>query len=118
VTDQMKLRRFGTMSANGVVLVHTKGIDLTPLKKINSVVGVDGFSRAVEWRAPVQKQGDDRTPDFRSMIFWQPSLKGAVHFEVNLSDQLGPIRIRATGLGPDGQFHQASRRVEVKFRNP
>ena len=118
VTDQIKLRRFGTMSANGVVLVHTKGIDLTPLKKTNSVVGVDGFSRAVEWRPPVQKQAADRTPDFRSMIFWRPSLKGAVHIEFNVSDQLGPIRIRATGLGPDGQLYQATRGLEVKFRNP
>ena len=103
-----KLNRFGTMGLNGIVLVNSKGIDHQRLKRENTLIDVKGINRPTPFRIPAHADiSDQRTPDFRSTLYWSPYVvtnsrgEGVVNFSA--SDDVGNFLIHVKGITSDGR---------------
>lgn len=102
-----KLNRFGTMGRNGIVLVQTKGIDHKELSIQNTLIRVKGLNKPVPFRIPAHSVSDQRIPDFRSTLYWNPSVttnsrgEGSISFPA--SDDMGSFLIRIQGVTSDGK---------------
>ena len=120
VKDISKLRRFGAMGKNGMVLVQTKKLDLQ--KSGSTTLPVTGLSRPVNFKA--QSHANDtnegiRLPDFRSTVYWNPSVKtitaGKASFSFYTTDDTGPLIIKILGMTADGRPFNAFTKVQVNF---
>lgn len=124
VKDISKLRRFGAMGKNGMVLVQTKKLDLQKLKSGSTTLPVTGLSRPVNFKA--QSHANDtnegiRLPDFRSTVYWNPSVKtitaGKASFSFYTTDDTGPLIIKILGMTADGRPFNAFTKVQVNFNS-
>ncbi|MBY0435171.1 MAG: hypothetical protein K2U26_13770, partial [Cyclobacteriaceae bacterium] len=120
VKDVNKLRRFGAMGRNGMVLVQTKKLDLKKLRESSTTLPVYGLSKPVEFKAPdYSTNSRTRVPDFRSTLFWSPMVKvdasGSVSFSFFSSDDAGPVVISVCGMTADGRPFNTSTTVNVNF---
>ena len=120
VKDISKLRRFGAMGKNGMVLIQTKKLDLQKLKSGSTTLPVTGLSRPVDFR-PLDHSNDagNKLPDFRSTLYWAPTVKtaatGKANFSFYASDDTGPLVIKVLGMTADGRPFNASTRINVSF---
>jgi hypothetical protein len=115
-----KLNRFGTMGRNGIVLVHTKGIDHKKLKSENTLISVKGLNKAIPFHVPSHSAStDQRVPDFRSTLYWNPSVitnargEGVISFSA--SDDAGNFLIRVQGITSDGRPFSQLDSLQVVF---
>lgn len=115
-----KLNRFGTMGRNGIVLVHTKGIDHKKLKSENTILRVKGLNRSIPFHVPSHSASTDlRVPDFRSTLYWNPSVitnargEGVINFSA--SDDAGNFLIRVQGITSDGRPFSQLDSLQVVF---
>ncbi len=120
VKDISKLRRFGAMGKNGMVLVQTKKLDLQKLKSGSTTLAVTGLNRALDFKAQNQSKSTSRLPDFRSTIYWAPSIRtaltGKANFSFYTSDESGPLVIKVVGITTDGRPFNAITKVKVDFK--
>ena len=120
VKDISKLRRFGAMGKNGMVLIQTKKLDLQKLKSGSTTLPVTGLSKPVDFR-PLDHSNDagNKLPDFRSTLYWAPTVKtaatGKANFSFYASDDTGPLVIKVLGMTADGRPFNASTRINVSF---
>lgn len=115
-----KLNRFGTMGRSGIVLVQTKGIDHKKLKSENTMLGVKGINKPMIFRIPSHSvSSDQRIPDFRSTLYWNPSVatnsKGEGLINFSASDDVGTFLIRIQGITSDGQPFNKLDSIQLVF---
>jgi hypothetical protein len=117
ITDPSKLLRFNLLGKNGIVIVQTRNGDVRePLG--DSPKLIEGINRPVSF-----KVGDNtsssfpRRPDFRSTIYWNPSLKtdsnGKAMIEFLCSDDIGTLSIRVDGITKGGMPFSATGEMKV-----
>lgn len=104
IKEYEKLTPFGTLGLNGIVLVQTKQPDPTKIKAISNYVQLHGASKAVAFKQT--NHADKRIPDFRSTLYWNPSIKtdkdGRAVISFKASDDVGPVEIRVVGVSSEG----------------
>ena len=105
------------MGKNGIVIVQTRNGDVRePLGDSSKLI--EGINRPVSF-----KVGDNtgssfpRRPDFRSTIYWDPSLKtdsnGKAMIEFLCSDNIGTLSIRVDGITKGGMPFSATGEMKV-----
>ncbi|MEM7658588.1 MAG: hypothetical protein AAF399_20860, partial [Bacteroidota bacterium] len=113
---------FGRAGNGGVVHLETKD-GKTPPSLLNSrhIVEVEGFyaNRFFQPTEPDPTEvGEDRLPELRPTIFWQPSFflsaSTESEFPVVLGDHPGWYRILARGVTNEGKLVAAERWVYVR----
>lgn len=118
VSNHEKLRALGDLGKNGAVIVHTKKIDQVELRASSTTLPVNGLNRPISFQA-VDHSSSSRTPDFRSTIYWNPSItvpaEGGSSFTFYASDDTGPLYITVRGLTADGRWFNARTKCLVKF---
>ena len=120
IKDINKLLRFGAMGKNGIVLIQTKKSDIVNLTNLSNVLPVEGLSKSIEFRSPDHSlKSNARIPDFRSTLYWNPSLKtdatGKAVFNFYASDDSGPLVIKLQGVTSDGKPFSKESEVTVVF---
>jgi hypothetical protein len=115
-----KLNRFGTMGRNGIVLVYTKGLDHKRLKTENTLIPVKGLNKPVPFHVPAHKGlTDQRIPDFRSTLYWNPSVitnaRGEGTISFSASDDVGNFLIQIQGITSDGRPFSRLDSIRVGF---
>jgi hypothetical protein len=120
VNDQSKLRHMGALGRSGVVFVTSKKSVADKVKASSQLIGITGLSRATPFRNVTHQQNKrEQTPDFRSTIYWNPSVKtdntGRAQITFEASDDVGPVRINVAGMTDDGRAFSGSAVVEVVF---
>ncbi len=119
VSDYDNLRALGDLGKNGVVFVHTKNTDLTKLKSA-TVLPVEGFNKPTNFNASSSAADTiSRRPNFKSTIFWAPSIStsstGKTVFSFQAPDNVGPMRILVQGLTRSGKPFSATTECYVNF---
>lgn len=119
VKDVNKLSRFGTLGKNGMVLIQTKKTD-SKLKELSALLPVEGLSKPLHFSTTTHAQkGDERKPDFRSTLYWNPLVKtnseGKAAVTFYLSDDTGTVRIKLEGMTANGQPFSKEAEIEVVF---
>lgn len=115
-----RLNRFGTMGRSGIVLVQTKGIDHMKLKNENTMISVKGINKPMIFRIPSHSvSSDQRIPDFRSTLYWNPSVatnsKGEGLINFSASDDVGTFLIRVQGITSDGRPFNKLDSIQLVF---
>jgi len=115
-----KLNRFGTMGRNGIVLVYTKGLDHKKLKMENTVISVKGLNRSIPFHVPTHAaSSNQRIPDFRSTLYWNPSMmtnsRGEGTISFSASDDVGNFLIQVQGMTLDGRPFSKLDSIQVTF---
>lgn len=117
VTDAKKLAPFKLMGKNGIIIVETKSGNVRePLA--DQAREVEGLSMPAPFHAPdFRTDPRRRIPDFRSIVYWNPSVKtdadGKASVEFACSDDEGKLRIRIDGLTADGHPFSCLRYAEI-----
>ena len=76
VRTDSKLRQMGPVARNGIVMVHTKGLRHDALMKASTILPVKGLNRQIPFRKVEHTSAlTGRIPDFRSTLYWDPSVK-------------------------------------------
>ncbi len=118
VSNHEKLRALGDLGKNGAVIVHTKKIDQVELRASSTTLSVNGLNRPVAFQV-ADHSSSSRIPDFRSTIYWNPSItvpvEGRSNFTFYASDDTGPLYITVRGLTADGRWFNARTKCLVKF---
>jgi hypothetical protein len=115
-----KLTRMGALARNGIVLVVTKGTDHKNLLRTNTMLQVKGVNRPVPFREINHSDTQNaRIPDFRSTLYWNPSVKvdsrGSSQLSFSASDDVGTFLIHIQGLTADGRPFEKQDSIVVKF---
>jgi hypothetical protein len=118
VKDQQKLSRFGMLGKNGIVIVETKnGNAREPLDPFNVIEGV---TKPLTYTAVDHSKNDDlHTPDFRSTVYWNPSIKtdsnGKAIVTFYCSDDVGKLTLRVDGLTTNARPFSAEHHITVRL---
>jgi hypothetical protein len=112
ITDPNKLLRFNLLGKNGIVIVNTKTGD-TRVPLDDEAKLIEGLNSPVNFHASRhENQGDQGRPDFRSTIYWNPTVhtdsNGKAIIEFFCSDDIGPISIRIDGVAEGGKPFSAT----------
>ncbi|HZY81960.1 MAG TPA: hypothetical protein VFE50_20695 [Cyclobacteriaceae bacterium] len=119
VHDSNELQRFMPVSRNGIVVVKTrKGVAGGNLIT-EPWLPIDGLNAPISFSKPLAARRDrGQKPEFRSTIFWQPSVRtdanGKAAFSFFTSDDTGKIRIKIRGV-VNGQMFSAYHDLFVIF---
>ncbi len=111
IYSEKKLRSFGLMGKNGIIIVETKeGNRREPIDQANLVEGI-------KKNFPFPKSSDIDSPKFRTTIFWQPSAKtdksGNAFIHFKLSDDIGEMMIQIDGITINGTPFSFHRPIKV-----
>lgn len=119
--DLSKLTRLGAIGKNGIVYVQTKKKEIAEqLRRENSITPIQGLNKPIA-RKNLSYEGtnDPRKPDFRSTVYWDPSVKTDASGEATIGfyvgDDVGPIQIRINGFTEDGRPFSAVHELTVNF---
>jgi hypothetical protein len=114
-----KLRRFGDLGKNGMLVVESKvlgGLQIAPSSKSLPITGInEGMTFNNDY-----KEENHLAPDVRSCLYWNPNVKldtqGKATLTFNTGEITGPIRMAITGTSKQGDFRYFERMVFCKFR--
>ena len=119
-----KLLPLGLMGNNGIVIVQTKKGDARePLDDPAKLI--EGLNRPLDFADDIgtgpgairTRTRDPHRPDFRSTIYWNPSVttdsNGKATVEFFCSDDIGKLRLRVDGLATGGRPFSAWLDLEV-----
>jgi hypothetical protein len=115
-----KLNRFGTMGRHGIVLVYTKGVEHRKLKTENTLISVKGLNKSIPFHAPMHNtSANQRIPDFRSTLYWNPSVttnsRGEGTISFSASDDVSNFLIQIQGMTSDGRPFSQVDSIQVVF---
>lgn len=121
VKDVNKLSRFGALGKNGMVLIQTKKTD-EKLKEQSALLPVEGLSKPLHFTLPAHAQKEnERIPDFRSTLYWNPQVKtnteGKASLNFYLSDNTGTLLIKLEGMTAEGKPISKTSEIEVVFNS-
>ncbi|PHN07922.1 hypothetical protein [Flavilitoribacter nigricans] len=116
--DFLNLNRyFGKVGSNGIAVLKTSIPNLqVPQPDENSIFRIDGLLASA--REPASDQATDRRPDFRSNLYWNPTLpaaNGTAGLRFTQSDDLGTFLIRVVARTADGRTGTAVQTYEVQW---
>ncbi|NOT76009.1 MAG: hypothetical protein HOP08_13875 [Cyclobacteriaceae bacterium] len=117
VKDPKKLVRFKLMGKNGIVMVQTKkGNVREPLDDPSKLI--EGSNQVINFTShDYSISNDARKPDFRSTVYWNPSVKtdsnGKAIVEFFSTDDVGKMLIRVNGLTDGVKAFSAQQDVEI-----
>jgi hypothetical protein len=113
---------YGDFPFNGVVSLFTKEGNqyesMLPREALQTSLSF--YDKPESFLAAKRQSVDSRTPDLRSLIYWNPDVKfneeGKVALEYSHSDETGTFEIVVEGMTADGQpfFHETQ--YEVVFQ--
>lgn len=119
VRSAERLRRFGDLGKNGMLIVESKvlgGLQISPSSKNLFVTGVN---KGVTFSYDNYERKSHLAPDVRSCLYWNPSLKldsvGKATFTFKTGEITGPVRIIITGISQGGGFHYFERKGVCTF---
>lgn len=102
VKSEKKLRPFGLMGKNGIVIVQTKQENRREPIDVSDLV--EGLNSKTVF--PSLKKNVSEIPKFRSTIYWQPNVRtdenGKASAAFNLSDDIGAVEITIQGIALNG----------------
>jgi hypothetical protein len=106
VKDYNKLRHFGILGDNGIIIVRTRLVE-SPFEQEN-VFPVLGMTRAVASRIySGSSVTNPKIPDLRPCLYWNPKAKveddHAINFSFFTSDDVGEYVIQVFGRDANGQ---------------
>lgn len=115
-----KLTRMGTLARNGIVLVHTKGMDHKSLLLENTILPVKGVNKTLTFKLRSHTDSNlTRIPDFRATLYWNPAIKidasGYAQINFPTSDDIGNYLIRIQGITTDGKPFEKLDSLRVQF---
>lgn len=115
-----KLKTFGSIGSNGIVLVETKipgNQSLVP--RAPQTFRVKGVQHPSPIHNRQTGQRRPRVPDLRTNLYWNPSIStgpsGEITIEVPASDVTGTFKVRVDGLTSDYQPLSIEEEFEVTF---
>jgi hypothetical protein len=118
VKSPKKLIPLKLLGKNGIMIVKTKHAvnDSTALDPSRKVMGLNP-----EVSAPSHSyttNADTETPDFRSTLYWNPSVvtdqNGNANIRFYTSDDVGVMTIHIEGFTPSGEVFSKSIQIEVR----
>lgn len=120
VNNQHKLERLGMLGKNGIVIVKSKKGDVR--ESADPASRIEGLSIPLTFRTPDYSIIKDRNrPDFRSTIYWNPTVKTNEHGKTSVeffwSDDIGTMSIQVEGITADGRPFSAIALIEVGSAN-
>jgi len=114
------LKNTGLLGKYGIVIVETRKNNFREPLNIDSKV-VKGNSMPVELKMYNLPASNISVPDFRSTLYWNPSVKtnanGKATVEFFNSDDVGKFRFFIDGLTTGGEPFSYSTPVDVQIRN-
>jgi hypothetical protein len=121
VNTRDKLKTFGAIGRGGVILVDTKisdSFNKIPRSKNSFIVhGLSAASSPKNLDRPAEQQ---RTPDLRSSLYWNPNLvfdeNGEATFTFYTSDVTGEYHLQIEGLTVSGKPFAAEKDFVVEFK--
>ena len=121
VRDRAKLRQLGAIGGNGVIFVQTKNSLADKLIEKGNLLTVQGLSKPIDFRSSdYSKSSDQRVPDFRSTLYWNPTVKtgsnGRATVRFFASDDVGPVIIKFQGLTAEGLPFSTEKEINVVFQ--
>jgi hypothetical protein len=116
--NSKKLARLGFIGKNGIVMVQTKaGNTRETLDPDNLIQGLQQPLSFTENQPEIAAN----TPNFRSTIFWSPSIKtdfnGKAQIEFTTTDDTNPIFIRIDGMTTEGVPFTSFKTINVGSSN-
>ncbi|CAN5381743.1 hypothetical protein BH09BAC3_BH09BAC3_13850 [soil metagenome] len=117
INSPKKLQPLGILGKTGIVIVETKSGEARESLTDRSRL-IEGLNKTIDFR-PVNyaRSNDLRKPDFRSTIYWNPSVRtdsnGKSTIEFYCSDDIGTLTIRVDGIAA-GRSFSAVKIIEVQ----
>jgi hypothetical protein len=116
-----KLRTFGTIGSNGIVLVETKlPQNSSAVPRSDHTFVFQGLSEASRSHQSDPMVKHTRVPDFRTTVYWRPQERTTTSGEVSISfpasNDTGNFRIRIDGFTADGRPFSGSESFTVSFK--
>lgn len=119
VRTYSKLITMGPIARNGVVLVHTKGVDKGLIETANDLLPIKGLTKQIPFVADLTNQKASRMPIFRSTLYWNPNQKitqsNSVQISFPATDDVGTFLIYVKGITYDGKPFEATDSLKVEF---
>jgi hypothetical protein len=115
VKNPKKLLPLGLFGKNGIVIVETKAGNIR--EPFDPARQVEGLQKPFIFPAPKYSNAPWPIPDFRSTVYWNPSVKtneaGKATVEFHCSDDLGKLLMRIDGITNSGQGFTHHHEIEV-----
>jgi len=113
VNNEKKLKSFGLMGKNGIVIVQTKQENMREPIDVSNLI--DGLNTETKFPNIVSKLTE--TPKFRSTVYWNSGVKtdekGTATVRINLSDDIGEMEFRIDGITESGIPFSASYPINI-----
>jgi len=118
----VNMAMFGSKGGNGVIAIYTKKGDVT--REIRKYVKgqitqrVRGFRNPAQFYSPAYslENINDRTPDYRPTLFWEPDLHvatGSAKFDFFTADELSDYSVIVEGISKNGKICSAMENFRV-----
>lgn len=119
VNNTQKLIPTGLLGQFGIVIVESKQGNLRePLTSDNK--RINGLQLPVSFKGINPGKMNPGVPEFRSTIYWNPSIKtdelGTANIEFNVSDDVGIINVRIDGITNSLQPFSATTALKVEIK--
>lgn len=119
VSNPRKLIPTGLLGQFGIVIVDSKQSNLRePLTSDNKLI--NGLQLPVMFKGVDPGKMNSGTPEFRSTIYWNPSIKtdesGKAIIEFNTSDDVGNINVMIDGITNGLQPFSATTNIKVEIK--
>jgi hypothetical protein len=100
----------------GIIDVHTKKSDFNsvPLSSEMSRI-LYPLANEKEWifNPPVYKENNNRVPDFRYLLYWNPNLQDTESIQFYTGDVKGTFVIKIMGITEEGKIVESENEIEV-----
>lgn len=121
VNTREKLKTFGAIGRGGVILVDTKIPDsYTKIARSKNSFIVHGLSAPVAVKNVDKLNNQERTPDLRSSLYWNPTVEidanGEATFTFFTSDVTGEYQLQIDGFTESGKPVYAEKQFLVEFK--
>ncbi|HEY5823529.1 MAG TPA: hypothetical protein VIT44_04145 [Cyclobacteriaceae bacterium] len=121
LNDPNKLTQVGKLGENGILFVETKNGSLAKTLSEENLFPITGLSKPVVSSIMDDKSKTVRTPDLRSTLYWNPSIKSSSsgnEISFHTGDDTGPMIIQVEGMTKDGRHFVAQHKIDVNFKSP
>lgn len=121
VRNKTKLSRLGAIGKNGVILVQTKNDISEKVQANGKLLNIEGLSKPVDFKLnSYAKNSNQRVPDFRSTLYWNPVVKTGTNGRASLSfyasDDVGGMIIKFQGITNEGIPFSSEKIINVTFQ--
>lgn len=121
VRNKTKLSRLGAIGKNGVILIQTKNDISEKVQANGKLLNIEGLSKPVDFKLNnYATNSNQRVPDFRSTLYWNPAVKTGTNGRASLSfyasDDVGGMIIKFQGITNEGIPFSSEKIINVTFQ--